>query len=89
MKSKVFSISIHNHPDSQQVWIYRTNGTDHGGGLRFYNLTVSRLIRVLRAMVNVSTQVLCYTHDYDEVSSWYIAGVVEQMHAAQDALAAA
>jgi len=89
VKSKVFSIDIHNHPDSQQVWVYRTDGTANGGGLRFYNLTTSRLIRLLRAMVNISTQVRCYTHDYDEVSSWYVAGAVEQMYAAQAALAAA
>jgi len=89
MKSKVFSIDIHNHPDSQQVGIYRTNGTDHGGGLRFYNLTVSRLIRLLRAMVSVSGRSECHTWEHGDITTWWIMGVVEQMYAAQAAISAA
>jgi len=89
MKSKVFSIGIHNDPLYPEIWIYRTDGKDHGGGLRFYTLTVPRLIRVLRAMVNVSTAHRCYTSRLSRIDHWTIAGVVEQMYAAQDAIAAA
>ena len=89
MKSKVFSISLHNRTDSPTVAIYRTNGRVDGGGLKFYTLTVPRLIRLLQAMVNRSIQEKCYTWTGSAVSTWTIAGVVEQMYAAQAALAAA
>jgi len=87
MKSKVFSIDIHNRADSPDVWFYRTDGTANGGGLRFYTLTIDRLIRLLRAMVNTSTTFRCYTYETEHTSSWYVAGVVEQMQTAQAALA--
>ena len=82
MKSRVFSVDIVNHPDRQLASIYRTDGTAHGGGLRFYDLTPSRLIRLLRAMVNISTRTPCYTHEYGFISTWWISGIVEQMYAA-------
>jgi len=86
MKSKVFSIDIVRKPNYQQIWIYRTNGTDHGGGLRFYNLTTSRLIRLLRAMVNVSTHERCVVYDGGPVPEWTRLGVVEEMYAAEAAI---
>jgi len=89
MPSKVFSISIYQHPGDNTVGIFRTDGSPDGGAIRFYNLTVPRLIRLLRAMVNVSKVTTCYTFGGDLGNSWYIPGVVEQMYAAQAALAAA
>jgi len=88
MKSKVFSISIHNYPDRQVASVYRTLGRIPGGGVKFYQLTVPRLIRLLRVMVNVSTTVRCYTHDTENTSTWTIGAVVPEMYAAQAALAA-
>ena len=89
MKSKVFSISIHSSPEPQLAFFYRTDGTEHGGGLRDYYLTVPRLIRMLRAMVNVSTRVRCYTTTGDGFTTWWISEIVGEMYAAQAALAAA
>ena len=88
VKSKVFSIDIINKPDFQQVWFYRTNGRSDGGGLRMYTLTVSRLIRLLRAMVNTSTKFQCNTYTGPRTSSWWVAGVVEKAYAAEAALQA-
>jgi len=87
MKSKVFSISIHNYPDRQVVSVYRTIGRIPGGGVKFYRLTVPRLIRLLRVMVNVSTRTQCYTYENENTSTWTIAAVVPEMYAAQAALA--
>jgi len=87
MKSKVFSIDIIRKPNYQQIWIYRTNGLSNGGGLRMYSLTLDRLVRVLRAMVNTSAKIRCNTYTGKNTESWYISGVVEEMQAARAALA--
>jgi len=89
MKSKVFSISIHSSPEPQLAFFYRTVGREDGGTVRHYRLTVPRLIRLLRAMVNVSAHTRCYTWSQGEIANWTILGIVEQMYAAQAALAAA
>jgi len=89
MKSKVFSVSIYHQPSYDSVGIFRTDGRPDGGDLRFYDLTVPRLIRLLRAMVNVSKETPCHTFGGNMGNSWYIPGVVEQMREARAALAAA
>lgn len=89
MKSRVFSLDLINKPDYHRLLVYRTNGTGRGGGVRFYRLTVSRLIRLLRAMCTVSTGSECKTWMTGDSASWCILGVVEEMQAAQAALAAA
>ena len=87
MKSEVFSISLHSYLEPPLVIVYRTNGHPLGGGLRFYDLTSSRLIRLLRAMVNVSATRECSTWEGAGMSNWTIAGVVQDAYAAQAALA--
>jgi len=87
MKSKVFSIDFVRHPGYSKVWVYRTNGRVDGGGLRMYRLTPDRVIQLLRVLYRVSCQHRCMVQMGDEVSTWTICGVVEQMQTAQAALA--
>ena len=89
MKSKVFSVDIVRHPGYSKIWIYRTDGTKDGGGLRSYTLTTDRLITLLRVLFRISCRRRCMVQMGEEVSTWTITGVVEQMYAAQAALAAA
>ena len=88
MKSKVFSIDFHTNGERHTVGIYRTSGKRYGGGLRFYSPTAPSLIRLLRAMVNVSIRVPCYTRETDRSSTWTVANVVSEMYAAEAALKA-
>jgi len=89
MKSKVFSVDIIRHPGYSKIWIYRTDGTKDGGGLRIYTLTSDRLITLLRVLFRVSCRRRCMVQMGAEVSTWTIAAVVPEMYAAQAALAAA
>jgi len=86
MKSRVFAVDIIRRNDRPRVWFYRTNGRKDGGGVRMYYLTVPRLIRLLRAMVNRAIDVQANTYTGVNISSWYILGVVEEAYAAQAAL---
>jgi len=88
MKSKVFSIRFFNYPKHRTVVFYRTNGRLDGGGVNFYDLTVSRLIPLLRAICNTADRVHCYVTQDGAMSTWTIAGVVADMYAAQATLAA-
>lgn len=86
MNSRVFAIDIHNVPGYQGIWFYRTNGLPKGGLLRMYKMTPSRLIRLLRAMVNVSSRVSCRNRLSDGVTGWAVDQVIQETRARRVAL---
>ena len=88
MKSKVFSVRFFNYPKNRTVVIYRTNGRLDGGGVKFYDLTVDRAIRLLTAMCDTASRVYCYVTQDGAMSTWTIASLVADMYEAQAKIAA-
>jgi len=83
MKSKIFSITLFNYPHEPVAIVYRTDGTPLGGGLKFYHLTVTRLIRLVRVMGNVSSHNTYSIRNDGDSSTWSLPKVVPTMYAAQ------
>jgi len=85
MQSRVYSVSILHNDKTGHVAFYRTDGTRTGGGLRIYTITVSRLCRLMRAMVNTACEKRVGMTNIANWTSWWIVGVVEHMREGLDA----
>jgi len=79
VRNRVYAVSIRRGDGDQTICFYRTDGTESGGGVRFYNLTTDRLIRVLPAMLNTAARVKTYVRTSEGCSFWGVLGVIEKM----------
>jgi len=85
MRNRVYAVSILHNGDNGHVAFYRTDGTRTGGGLRIYTMTVSRLCRLMRAMVNTACEKSVGMMTIANWTSWWILGRIGDMRRMQDA----
>jgi hypothetical protein len=79
VQSRVYSVSILHYVNKGHIAFYRTDGTRTGGGLHIYDLTVPRLCRLMRGMVNTACEKRVGMSTVGNWSSWWIVGLVEKV----------
>jgi hypothetical protein len=63
-------VSINRDPRYRTIFMYRTDGSNLGGGVRMYDLTDQRLIRLLNAMVNTACRENCNISQWNDSTFW-------------------
>jgi hypothetical protein len=76
--SKVYMVSISRGPLSNTIFMYRTDGSEFGGGLRMYKLNNTRLTRLLTAMVNTACRENCMIRHGKNSTFWTLLDVIPQ-----------
>lgn len=79
MQARVYAVSIHHYVNQGHIAFFRTDGTRTGGGFHIYDLTVARLCRLMRAMVNTAGANDVRMSTVDNWSFWLIWGLVDKM----------
>jgi len=74
VQNRVFAVSIDSGKQNPYISVYRTDGTQTGGGMKTYTLTVDRLIRLLRAMVTTASAEKVTIYDRNGWVNWMLLG---------------
>jgi hypothetical protein len=76
--SKVFMVSLNRDPRSNTIFMYRTDGSECGGGVRMYELNNRRLIRLMNAMIGIACRENCHISQWNDSTFWTRLDVLPQ-----------